>query len=339
MSTIDIRREYNDGDILLESDLDAIVDDIETFLNTTKINDDNIQTSGITASTKLVDASISTAKLANSAVTTAKINDDAVTTAKILDSNVTTAKIADSNVTNAKVAADSIQSTKMDATNFFLGKFMKSQAFTADGNWTVPAGVTACWVEACGGGGAGGGGGNNPGTPRIAGGAGGNGSCINRIFFSGLTPAASIAVVIGAGGTGVAGAAGNAGGDTSFNSVVVAKGGAGGNSSGNSNAGGLPGTRRVTHSCGGQGSGDDIAVKVGENSELYSGGAVGSGSTYHGGGGGAGGYGNGAAGGVGANASGSAAAANTGAGGGGGNSNGSGSAGGAGGSGYLVVYY
>ncbi len=57
MATLNVRREYADGDILLESDLDAFLDDIETFLNVTKIDDDNIQDLGITGSTKLKNAS------------------------------------------------------------------------------------------------------------------------------------------------------------------------------------------------------------------------------------------------------------------------------------------
>lgn len=88
MATIAITKSYADGSILVEADLDNIKDDVETFLNVTGINDDNIQTGGITASSKLVDASISTAKLADSAVTTAKINNDAVTAAKIASTAV-----------------------------------------------------------------------------------------------------------------------------------------------------------------------------------------------------------------------------------------------------------
>jgi microcystin-dependent protein len=83
MAQISIRQLYADAEILFASDLDAIVDDIETFLNSTKINDDNIQASGITASDKLVDASVNAAKLAS----------DSVTTVKILDANVTREKI------------------------------------------------------------------------------------------------------------------------------------------------------------------------------------------------------------------------------------------------------
>ncbi len=95
MATLSITKQWANGEVLLEADLDYIKSDTETFLNTTKINDDNIQTGGITGSTKLADLSISAAKLAT----------DSVTTAKILDLNVTTGKIADLAVTQAKMAA------------------------------------------------------------------------------------------------------------------------------------------------------------------------------------------------------------------------------------------
>lgn len=98
MATLSITKQWANGEVLLEADLDYIKNDVETFLNTTKINDDNIQTGGITGSTKLVDLSVSAGKLAT----------DSVTTAKIVDSNVTTAKIADLNVTYAKLAAAAV---------------------------------------------------------------------------------------------------------------------------------------------------------------------------------------------------------------------------------------
>ena len=94
MATITITKTYDTGQILLEADLDNIISGIETFLNTTKINDDNIQNVGITASTKLIDLSVSTGKLADVSVTAAKLASDAVTTAKILNANVTAAKLA-----------------------------------------------------------------------------------------------------------------------------------------------------------------------------------------------------------------------------------------------------
>lgn len=106
MATLSITKQWANGSILLEADLDFIKSDIETFLNTTKINDDNIQTSGITASTKLADTSITAAKLGTSCVETAKINDSAVTTAKIADLNVTYAKLAAAAIASLRPAGE-----------------------------------------------------------------------------------------------------------------------------------------------------------------------------------------------------------------------------------------
>lgn len=112
MASIDITKSYLDGEILLEADLDNIINDVETFLNTTGINDDNIQNAGITASSKLIDGTISTDKLATSAVTTEKIAadaidgtliaDDSIDSEHYVDESIDTAHIADSAVTPAK---------------------------------------------------------------------------------------------------------------------------------------------------------------------------------------------------------------------------------------------
>lgn len=147
MATLSITKNWADGEILLEADLDEIKTDVETFLNTTKINDDNIQTSGITASSKLIDASISTAKLADSAITAAKIASDAVTTAKILDSNVTTAKIADANVTKAKLATAARDKTTSSKSSDFTADLTKDIYYVNSGSgnvtMTLPAASTA----------------------------------------------------------------------------------------------------------------------------------------------------------------------------------------------------
>lgn len=84
MAQIAISKDYLDGDPLFEADLDAIREDVQTFINVTKLNDDNLQTAGITGSDKLIDLSVNAAKLAA----------NSVTTAKILDANVTAAKLA-----------------------------------------------------------------------------------------------------------------------------------------------------------------------------------------------------------------------------------------------------
>lgn len=113
MATLSVRRPYDDGDILFASDFDAFLDDIETLINETQLNDDNIQDGGITGSTKLADATVTAGKLASNSVTTAKILDanvtadklasDSCTTAKILNLAVTTAKINDLAVTTGKI--------------------------------------------------------------------------------------------------------------------------------------------------------------------------------------------------------------------------------------------
>lgn len=50
MPTLTINKTYANGQVLTEQDLDSIKDSIETFLNVTKIDDDNIQDNGISAS-------------------------------------------------------------------------------------------------------------------------------------------------------------------------------------------------------------------------------------------------------------------------------------------------
>lgn len=107
MAQIAITKNYADGEILLEADLDEIKTDVETFLNTTKINDDNIQDGGITGTDKIAAGSVGEANLASSSVATAKIADSAVTTAKINDLAVTTAKVAAGAITYAKMTLSS----------------------------------------------------------------------------------------------------------------------------------------------------------------------------------------------------------------------------------------
>jgi hypothetical protein len=125
MAQLDIPRGYEDGEALLEADLDAVKTALTDFFNSTKLNDDNFRSNSITASTKVADSTVTTiklddeavttGKLPTNAVTTAKLADSAVTTDKIADLNITTAKIANSNITNAKFANGSITSAKIPA--------------------------------------------------------------------------------------------------------------------------------------------------------------------------------------------------------------------------------
>jgi hypothetical protein len=137
MPRLDIRRTFDDDNFSAKQDIDNILDDMETFLNVTKLDDDNIQDASLTGSTKLTADTISAGKLASSSVTTAKIIDDSVTddklasdcagngltqdtngalavnvddstleissdTVQVKDNGVTTAKLGDDQVTNAK---------------------------------------------------------------------------------------------------------------------------------------------------------------------------------------------------------------------------------------------
>lgn len=95
---------------------------------------------------------------------------------------------------------------------------------TSSGTYTTPAGCTAIYVE-CIGGGSGGGGTpatNASGNGQTAAGGGGSGGAYAASLIA--SPSSSYTVTIGAGGTGVSGAAGNNGGDTSFGTAVIAKG-------------------------------------------------------------------------------------------------------------------
>jgi hypothetical protein len=113
MAQLNVRRTFLSMEVPLQSDIDLFLNDIETFLNITKLNNENIQDNSITASTKIAPLSITASKFKNVAVTTAKILDANVTTAKIADEAVTTAKINDSAVTTAKIADGAITNSKL----------------------------------------------------------------------------------------------------------------------------------------------------------------------------------------------------------------------------------
>jgi microcystin-dependent protein len=82
MPTLTITKNYDDGTVLTEAQLDAVKDSIETFVNTTKLDSNNIQTNGIATANYAV-GSVDATALASSAVTTVKIADSAVTAAKL----------------------------------------------------------------------------------------------------------------------------------------------------------------------------------------------------------------------------------------------------------------
>lgn len=128
MATLTTTKNYADGTLLFASDLDDFLNDIEAFLNTTKIGDANIQSASLTAGSALADGAVTTskfqtssvtaAKLASSSVDTANILDGAVTTVKILDAAVTAAKVDNLAVTNVKILNNAVTSSKRAAVNW-----------------------------------------------------------------------------------------------------------------------------------------------------------------------------------------------------------------------------
>lgn len=100
------------------------------------------------------------------------------------------------------------------------------ETYTANGSFTVPAGVTTIWASMIGGGG--GGGLDNSGYPS---GGGASGNAVIRKKLT-VLPGAVHTVTIGAGGAAgsVAPQSGSPGGTTSLGALVSAAGGAGGDS-------------------------------------------------------------------------------------------------------------
>ena len=118
----------------------------------------------------------------------------------------------------------------------YVDNFGGKEVFTSNGTFTVPTGITRIKLTMVGGGGGGGGGYND----NAAGGGGGAGVIEN--WWYPVTPAAELAVVIGAGGTGgPSNQTGAAGESTTFNTVIIAPGGSGGIGQAAGGAGGAGG--------------------------------------------------------------------------------------------------
>lgn len=103
----------------------------------------------------------------------------------------------------------------------------KVTVFTSSGTFTPDPKMIECEVTAFGGGG-GGGGSTATGAGVVSTGSGGNGGAKAQRRLTRAQVGASQTVTIGAGGTGVSGADGNPGGNTTFGALVSAKGGEGG---------------------------------------------------------------------------------------------------------------
>ncbi len=135
-------RNYHDGEVYTQAEIDAPYDDIETFLNVTKINDDNIQNNGITGSLKLLTGSVSTGKIADQAITTSKLADEAVTAAKILDNTITETQMAPLSIGTPELIDLSVTTAKLAAA--VLAAINPAGAITAYGGTTAPTGWLPC---------------------------------------------------------------------------------------------------------------------------------------------------------------------------------------------------
>jgi hypothetical protein len=226
---------------------------------------------------------------------------------------------------------------------------------TSSTNWICPAGITLVWVTLVGSGSGGG-----AGQTATRGGPGGGGGEALLQYPVTVVPGTTYAIGLSYGGVGgaLSGVAGGAGTDSTFGSLLTARGGVapvttsgaagggslGGAAQGTANTAGNNASFGVQRSGGGGGASADTtaatASKTGGNSGFAGGGAIGSSGgagNYAGAGGGAS-YGIGGKGANGgANAGTSAPAYGGGGGGGGGASAGSFGAGGDGGSGYCMI--
>ena len=134
--------------------------------------------------------------------------DDSITTAKIADANVTTAKIADEAVTTGKIADAAVTTEKMAvALNFGANPRSTAVEVKTSQSWVVPAGVTEIDVWLVGGG--------SGGSTGNRGGVGGHCAMHKGIA---VTPEASLACVIGAGGAG-----GSSPSDGGYSRITIAE--------------------------------------------------------------------------------------------------------------------
>lgn len=102
--------------------------------------------------------------------------------------------------------------------------------YTTNATYIPSAGMAYCQVDMVGGGGGGGGAPAGSAVSLSTVGVGGGGGEYARGLFSASTIGASRAIIIGAGGVGHTGAAGDNGGTTSFSTLMTAIGGTGGGS-------------------------------------------------------------------------------------------------------------
>jgi len=116
---------------------------------------------------------------------------------------------------------------KSSMTALTPGRLLNVQVFTSSGTYTKTTGTKKVRVKALGGGGAGGGT-EVTSSSQIAAAWGGNSGAYAESTMIDVSAIASVAVTIGSAGAPVSGAAGGAGGQSTFGTYLIAPGGAGG---------------------------------------------------------------------------------------------------------------
>lgn len=189
-------------------------------------------------------------------------------------------------ISTGDIAAGSIVQVIYDGTNFQLqsasanNQALNYQAFTSTGTWTKPSNLTGNELVLVQAWGAGGGGGTVTGLAAGAGAGGGGGGAFTEAIFIASTLTSTVSVTVATGG-----AAGVAGGTTTFGSFLSAFGGGAGTNNGSGTADGGAGGGGGIKSVGGTGSG---STSGNGGTPLGGSGAAGDASTFGGGGGGGG---------------------------------------------------
>lgn len=144
MPTLTITTTYADGSTLTAAMLDAIKTQIQTFVNTTKLDADNLQDSAITTA-KLAAASVTTAKIATGAISIdTQIAANTITNSHLTDDCVTATEIADGAIdAAAKIASNVVTYAKLDVCNLQV----QSSASTASRTASSFAAITNATVN------------------------------------------------------------------------------------------------------------------------------------------------------------------------------------------------
>ena len=137
MPTLSLAKNYADSDTLFSSDLDDIRVGIQDFLNTTKIDTDNIQTGGI-ATANLADSAVTTAKITASAVTKAKLDNAATSLTIVAKTSAYTLTTSDELVTVDTTSAFTLTLPAAASNSGRIYRILKTSsdanACTIDGN-------------------------------------------------------------------------------------------------------------------------------------------------------------------------------------------------------------